>query len=68
MEQATLKIQGMGCSGCVNTVQEALTELDGVEKALVDLESATAMVEFDSNKVSISECKQAIQDAGYLAQ
>mgnify|MGYP003677206110 FL=1 len=68
MEQATLKIQGMGCRGCVNTVQEALTELDGVEKALVDLESATAMVEFDSNKVSISECKQAIQDAGYLAQ
>ena len=68
MEQATLKIQGMGCSGCVNTVQEALTELDGVEKALVDLESATAMVEFDSNKFSISECKQAIQDAGYLAQ
>lgn len=65
MEQTILKIQGMGCEGCVSSVQNALTELNGVISAEVDLDSTTAKINYDIANVSLSECIAAIENAGY---
>lgn len=43
-ETVTLAVQGMNCRSCVAHVSEALEDLDGVEKARVDLAEAKVTV------------------------
>ena len=54
----------MVCGSCVKHVQKALTELAGVQEAVVELESKTAKVRLD-NSVSDDTLKAAVEDAGY---
>jgi heavy metal translocating P-type ATPase len=56
-------IEGMSCHHCSNTVEKALTALNGV-KASVDLTSGTATVEHDSS-VTVADLKKAVEAAGY---
>ncbi|MDR1794840.1 MAG: copper ion binding protein [Erysipelotrichaceae bacterium] len=65
MSKNTIHIEGMGCEHCVKAVSTALLGCAGVENAVVSLEKNAADVEYDENKVSLNELKQAIRDAGY---
>ncbi|MBS0320558.1 MAG: heavy-metal-associated domain-containing protein [Proteobacteria bacterium] len=65
MQTATLKIDGMSCSGCVGSVTRALTQLDGVADVNVTLEPPQATVTFDQQHVEIASLIAAIEDAGY---
>ncbi len=60
----TLYIEGMVCGNCVKHVQKALTGLDGVEEAVVELECKTATVQMARN-IADADLKAAIEDAGY---
>lgn len=60
-----LNVTGMGCSGCVNSVENALKELEGVTAAEVKLDAAIAEVSYDENKVTLQDFEKAIEDAGY---
>lgn len=40
MKKIKLNITGMSCNHCLNRVQTALTELEGVEKAKVNLKKS----------------------------
>ncbi len=62
--EKVLFIEGMVCGSCVKHVQKALTELAGVQEAVVELESKTAKVRLDSG-VSDDTLKAAVEDAGY---
>ncbi len=62
--EKVLFIEGMVCGNCVKHVQKALTELAGVQEAVVELESKTAKVRLDSG-VSDDTLKAAVEDAGY---
>ncbi|TWT13164.1 copper chaperone CopZ [Planomicrobium sp. CPCC 101079] len=61
----TLKVQGMSCSHCVNAVESSVGELQGVSAVKVDLEKGEVAVEYDTNKISISEIQETIEDRGY---
>ncbi|WP_290877067.1 heavy-metal-associated domain-containing protein [Gracilimonas sp.] len=65
MNTSVLNIEGMGCSGCVDTVENTLSALPGVKSVTVNLQKGTAMVDFDEQEVSETEFKQAIKEAGY---
>lgn len=65
MKTSELKINGMGCAGCVDTVHSALTELEGVDNAVVDLGEGRATVEYDENTVDIVQFERAVSEAGY---
>lgn len=65
MKKSVLSVSGMGCSGCANSVESALTKLDGVESVVVNLGEGTATVSFDESRVQPSDLEQAIEDAGY---
>jgi copper ion binding protein len=65
MEKTVLNISGMGCSGCVNSVESALSSLKGVESASVSLEEETAEVSYDEARISQSDFEKAIEEAGY---
>lgn len=65
MEKVELKIEGMTCGGCVNSIQNALTGRNGVNSATADLEAGTVEIEFDRKLIHRSVLEQAIADAGF---
>ena len=65
LKRTAIKIGGMHCAGCVNSIQNFVSGLDGVKKCEVNLASEKAVLEFDPNSVDISRIEKAIQEAGY---
>jgi len=63
--RTVLKIGGMTCAGCVNTLQNKLTSTDGVQNCEVNLGSEKAVLEFDPQITDIFKLEHAVQDAGY---
>jgi copper chaperone CopZ len=48
LQTATFTVEGMSCAiGCAKTIQEDLTDLDGVQDAKVDFDTKLATVTFD---------------------
>ena len=66
MKTITLNIEGMHCGGCVKSVTQVLTELDGVQSADVQLEGK-ANITFDENRVNVAQVIEVIEDAGFDA-
>jgi len=67
METTVVKITGMTCMGCVNSVKKVLTALDGVQSADVALDKAQATIVYDAARANPGQFKTAIEDAGFEA-
>lgn len=69
-EQATqtirLRVEGMGCDGCVASVREALQAVPGVTWAEVDLQRGTAEVDVVP-PIQPASLVAAVDAAGYEA-
>lgn len=65
MTEAVLHIRGMTCDHCVKSVRKALTELDGVDSAEVDLKDQTATIRFNESRVSIDRLRETVRKIGY---
>jgi copper chaperone CopZ len=64
---AQLTVEGMHCGSCVALIEETLNERAGVTAALVDLDSARAVIEYDPSTLDLEEIRAAIAEAGYSA-
>ena len=64
-KKVELKISGMTCTSCANTIEKSLLNLKGVSKALVNLGTETATVEYDDDKLKINNLNKAVSDVGY---
>lgn len=64
-ERAALKIGGMTCATCVNTIENALKNKDGIISVNVNLGAEKAYVTFNSSVLNIPDMKKAIEDVGY---
>jgi copper chaperone len=67
MSGLKLKITGMTCGHCQKRVETALTQVPGVFSAIVDLQDATAEVDYDDDTATIEELTAAVAKAGYAA-
>jgi copper chaperone len=65
MEQITLPINGMTCSGCAKSVTRVLGGLRGVEKAEVSLDEKNAVITFDAAHVSVDDFRFVVKAAGF---
>jgi len=65
MAEKTYRVTGMGCEACVARVTKAVSALDGVSRAAVDLKSETLTVVYDESKVDFAKLRDAVEDAGY---
>jgi copper chaperone CopZ len=63
MQQLTMAIAGMNCTGCPSNVEQVLAEMPGTHVDAVRV--GYAMVSYDENKTSPQALAQAIVDAGY---
>ena len=64
-KQLTLPITGMTCANCVATVERNLKKLDGVQNAVVNLSSERATVDFEADKLGLSDVIARVNRAGY---
>lgn len=58
-------VLNMTCMHCVGHVDKALKELNGVENVNVSLENKSATIEYNPQKVTVSDFEKAITEAGY---
>jgi len=63
MKNMTLKVQGMSCQHCVNSIEGALKEIGVSGK--VNLKGESVDVMFDEQKVSLDQIKEVIEEQGY---
>ena len=64
-KNANIKISGMSCASCALNVEKSLETLEGVEKAQVNLGTEEATIEYNPQKLKLSQLEVAVQDAGY---
>jgi Cu+-exporting ATPase len=64
-EKLALKIGGMTCATCVNTIENALRNTDGVLQVNVNLGAEKAYVTYNPSVTGVSGMRKAIEDAGY---
>ena len=64
-QEVVLKVGGMVCATCVETIEKALSSLPGVIQARVNLATEKAYVTYNSSVTSLDDMKAAIDDAGY---
>ncbi len=63
--ECTLDIGGMTCASCVQRVEKALTKVEGVTSARVNLATEVATVSYDPSTLQLDELTEAVSAAGY---
>ncbi len=65
MKTELLKVTGMTCGGCVNSLTRALKAVNGVHEVHITLASGKASVQYDENATSPDLLKATVLDAGF---
>ena len=65
MMQKVLKVGGMTCQHCVQTVSETVGKIAGAQKVGVDLDRKEVTIEFDESQTKLDEVSVQIVEAGF---
>ena len=63
--QKVLKVEGMTCQHCVQTVTETVGKMTGVEKVEVRLEQKEVTIDFDELQTQTEAISVQIVEAGF---
>jgi len=63
-----LKVSGMDCADCTETIAKRLMKVPGVVSASVDFDSGIAVVRYDGRDGTTADAIAAVRDAGYSAK
>lgn len=64
----SLHVEGMTCASCRVAVRTALSKLDGVKDARVDVDRKSAAIDFDPTRVTPQQMVDAVNRLGYQAR
>ena len=64
MKEVIIKVKGMVCNGCENRVQNALKNIEGIEKVIANHNDGTVKVT-SNDDVSKSAMEEKIEDIGF---
>ena len=64
-EKVLIKIGGMHCAACAQTIEKALKKEAGISSANVNFATEKAIVEYDAHKVSLERIAEVIRESGY---
>jgi len=67
MDTLTLKLRGMSCASCANSIQEAIQSVPGVSDVNVNFGAEQATVQYDPQKTTLEAIQDAVDAAGYSA-
>jgi P-type Cu+ transporter len=63
--ELALRPGGISCASCVSTIEGALLEVPGVDRAAVNMATERVTVDYDPEQVEVGRLREAISDAGY---
>lgn len=64
-EKLQLKVGGMHCSLCTNSIHKALERMDGVQSVQVSIAHEETLVQYDPQRVQALDIQEALEDLGY---
>ncbi|XP_006154287.1 copper-transporting ATPase 2 isoform X2 [Tupaia chinensis] len=62
-----LRIAGMTCASCVQSIEDVISQREGVQQISVSLAEGTGTVLYDPSVISPEELKAAVEDMGFEA-
>lgn len=67
MKKATIQLETLTCPSCLQKIENGVKSLDGVNKESLKVlfNSSRVRVEFDDEKVSMTDIEKAIDKLGY---
>jgi P-type Cu+ transporter len=65
MKKETIAITGISCASCVATIEKVLNKQAGIEKAVVNLATQKATVDYDEMKLNLQDIGETIINTGY---
>lgn len=65
LKTTTLRINGMTCTGCENTIKKMVGEIEGVKEVKASFSDSVATVVFDTSMASIVVISETINNLGY---
>jgi P-type Cu+ transporter len=68
MEDLNLKLKGMSCASCANSIEQALLNVPGVAESNVNFSIDRASVRYDPQQTNLNIITKAVADIGYEAQ
>ena len=67
-EKLQVKIGGMSCSFCTETIRKAYSRIDGIEDVHVSLSHEEALIQYNPEGVTPTELKDTLRDLGYTVR
>jgi len=67
IQKITIKVEGMTCEACEQTINYSISQLDGIISSEASYDKGNTMVEFDQTKTSTKAIEEAINATGYKA-
>ena len=65
MRQETIKVEGMTCQHCVETITDALNNITGLNTVNVDLVKKEVRVKFNENETELNKISDKIIEVGF---
>ena len=65
MMKKILKVEGMTCQHCVDTVTEQVSMITGVTNVMVSLEEKKVSIEFEESQTQLDKISNQITEAGF---
>lgn len=67
LAEITLRVKGMTCTGCENTIKSGLEELQGIASVKASHKDSLAVIHYARNEVTIEQIRATIKEKGYMA-
>ena len=67
MENTTLKLRGMSCASCANSIEDAINSVPGVNECIVNFGAEQATIKYDPRQTNLEAIQEAVDVAGYSA-
>tara|TARA_B100000676_G_C17421148_1_gene504638 strand:- start:275 stop:496 length:222 start_codon:yes stop_codon:yes gene_type:complete len=65
LQQETIKVEGMTCQHCVQTITDALNTITGLNAVNVDLIKKEVSVNFNENETKLQKISDKIIEVGF---
>jgi len=65
-QKSQIKISGMHCAACAQTIQKALLKAEGVDKAVVNFTTETAYIEYDDKTANEKKLSEIIKETATM--
>ena len=65
MTQESLKVEGMTCQHCVETITEGLGAIVGTNKITVDLDKKEVQINYNEEETNLKEISVKIVEMGF---